>query len=147
MTQKEALKKFKRNALGRSQMHELNVKFYMTLSEFRRNWNQLLRPFGWCFLTLVLDIASLYMVFIALGVYPNPGVIIAAFLIALMASLLSIFTSGIGIFEIGMVGIMVGLGLSFDLSFSAAIVYRIIALWMFLPIGLYFYKRTMLDEK
>lgn len=141
------LKKFKRNALGRSQMRELNVKFYMTLSEFRRNWNQLLRPFGWCFLTLVLDIASLYMVFIALGVYPNPGVIIAAFLIALMASLLSIFTSGIGIFEIGMVGIMVGLGLSFDLSFSAAIVYRIIALWMFLPIGLYFYKRTMLDEK
>jgi uncharacterized membrane protein YbhN (UPF0104 family) len=46
-----------------------------------------------------------------------------------------------------MVSILVGLGLSFDLSFSASIVFRIIALWLFLPVGLYFYKRTMLDGK
>ena len=85
--------------------------------------------------------------FIAFGVAPNPGVIIAAFLIALLASMLSIFTSGIGIYEIGMVAILVGLGLSFDVSFSASIVYRIVALWLFLPIGLYFYKRTMIDGK
>jgi uncharacterized protein (TIRG00374 family) len=93
------------------------------------------------------DLVSLYMVFIAFGVYPNPGVIIAAYLIALGLSVLSVFTSGIGVFEISMVSILVGLGLSFDLSFSASIVFRIIALWLFLPVGLYFYKRTMLDGK
>lgn len=141
------LKKFNRNSLGKEQLHELNNKFYETLSEFRNNWRLLVEPFWWCFVTLVIDIASLYMVFIAFGAYPNPGVVIAAFLIALSASVLSIFTSGVGIFEIGMVSILVGLGLGFDISFSASLIYRLIALWLFLPIGFYFYKRTMLDDK
>lgn len=141
------LRKFKKNSLGKEQLHELNSRFYEALGEFRNNWRMLIGPFWWCFITLLIDIASLYMVFVAFGVYPNPGVIIAAFLIALAASVLSIFTSGVGIFEIGMVSIMVGLGLGFDISFSASIVYRIIALWLFLPVGFYFYKRTVLDDK
>ena len=141
------LKKFKRNSLEKEQLHELNSKFYETLYEFKNNWRMLLKPFLWCFVSMGFDLLSLYMVFIAFGVYPNPGVIIAAYLIALGLSVLSVFTSGIGVFEIGMVSILVGLGLSFDLSFSASIVFRIIALWLFLPVGLYFYKRTMLDGK
>ena len=141
------LKKFKRNSLEREQLHELNSRFYETLGEFRGNWRMLMGPFIWCFVSMGFDLLSLYMVFIAFGVYPNPGVIIAAYLIALAASVLSVFTSGIGVFEIGMVSILVGLGLSFDLSFSASITFRIIALWLFLPIGLYFYKRTIIDGK
>ncbi|TXI87700.1 MAG: flippase-like domain-containing protein [Chryseobacterium sp.] len=141
------LKKFHRNSLGKEQLHELINNLYETLKEFKNDLRLLMKPFWWCFATLVIDIASLYLVFIAFGVAPNPGVVIAAFLIALLASLLSVFTSGIGIYEIGMVSILVGLGLTFDVSFSAAIVYRILALWLFIPIGLYFYKKTMLDEK
>ncbi len=141
------LKKFKKHSLEREQLHELNSKFYETLYEFKNNWRMLIKPFLWCFTSMGFDLLSLYMVFIAFGVYPNPGVIIAAYLIALGLSVLSVFTSGIGVFEISMVSILVGLGLSFDLSFSASIVFRIIALWLFLPVGLYFYKRTMLDGK
>jgi uncharacterized protein (TIRG00374 family) len=141
------LKKFNRNSLGKDQLHELNNKFYETLADFKSNWRLLIAPFWWCFITLVIDIASLYMVFIAFGAYPNPGVVIAAFLIALFASVLSVFTSGVGIFEIGMVSILVGLGLGFDISFSASLIYRLIALWLFLPFGFYLYKRTMLDDK
>jgi uncharacterized protein (TIRG00374 family) len=141
------LRKFNKNSLGKEQLHELNSKFYETLAEFKNNWRLLLSPFFWCFATLLIDIASLYLVFVAFGVYPNPGVVIAAFLIALFASVLSIFTSGVGVFEIGMVSILVGLGLGFDISFSASLIYRAIALWLFLPIGFYFYKRTMLDDK
>lgn len=141
------LRRFRRNSLGKNQLHELIEKLYETLWQFRNDWQLLVRPFWWCFLTLAIDIASLYLVFVAFGVTPNPGVVIAAFLIALLASLLSIFTSGIGVYEVGMVAVLVGLGLSFDISFSASVVYRIITLWLFLPIGLYFYKRTVLDEK
>lgn len=141
------LQRFHRNSFAKKQLRELIDNLYETLHEFRDNWQLLLRPFWWCFVTLIIDIASLYFVFIAFGATPNPGIVIAAFLVALLASLLSIFTSGIGIYEIGMVAILVGLGLSFDISFSASIVYRIIALWLFLPVGLYFYKRIMLDEK
>ena len=141
------LKKFKKNSLEREQLHELNTKFYETLADFKGDWRLLVRPFLWCFTSMAFDILSVYMVFVAFGVYPNPGVIIAAYLIALGLSVLSIFTSGIGVFEVGMVSILAGLGLSFDLSFSAAITFRIIALWLFLPVGLYFYKRTMIDGK
>lgn len=141
------LKKFHRNSLGREQLHELIDNMYGALKDFKNDWRLLLKPFFWCFFTLIIDIASLYFVFLAFGVAPNPGVVIAAFLIALLASTLSIFTSGIGIYEIGMVSILVGLGLSFDVSFSASIVYRILALWLFIPIGLYFYKKTVIDDK
>jgi uncharacterized protein (TIRG00374 family) len=141
------LKKFHRNSLGKEQLHALINNLYETLKEFKGDWRLLIRPFWWCFATLVIDITSLYLVFISFGVIPNPGVVIAAFLIALLISLLSVLTSGIGIYEIGMVSILVGLGLAFDVSFSAVIVYRILALWLFIPIGLYFYKKTMLDEE
>ena len=141
------LKKFNRNSLERRQLTDLSARFYETLHEFRGNWRMLVKPFVWCFVSMGFDLLSLYMVFVAFGVYPNPGVVIAAYLIALALSFISFFTSGIGVFEISMVSILVGLGLSFDLSFSASIVFRIIALWLFLPVGLYFYKRTMLDGK
>ena len=141
------LKKLKKNSLGKDQLYELIEKFYETLSDFKNNWRMLVMPFFWCFLSLIIDIASLYLVFVSFGAYPNPGVVIAAFLVAMTLSVLSIFTSGIGVFELGLVGILVGLGMSFDVSFSASIVYRFIALWLFLPVGLYFYKKAMIDEK
>lgn len=140
------LKKFKRNSLGKDQLHDLIDRFYETLTDYRKDWRKLVKPYVWCFLSLLIDIGSLYMVFVAFGVYPNPGVIIAAFLVAMVLSLVSIFTSGIGVFEIGMVSVLVGLGIGFDVSFSASVMYRFIALWLFLPIGLYFYKRTMIDD-
>lgn len=141
------LKKFKRNSLGKDQLHDLIDRFYETLTDYRKDWRKLVKPYVWCFLSLLIDIGSLYMVFVAFGVYPNPGVIIAAFLVAMVLSLVSIFTSGIGVFEIGMVSVLVGLGIGFDVSFSASVMYRFIALWLFLPIGLYFYKRTMIDDE
>ena len=141
------LKKFKRNSLSREQLMGLINQFYDTMRVYRKDWHKLLRPYMWCFLSLVIDIASLYLVFVAFGVYPNIGVILAAFLVAMVLSLVSVFTAGIGVFELSMVSILVGLGMSFDVSFSASIVYRFIALWLFLPIGLYFYKKAMLDEK
>ena len=141
------LKKLKRNSLGAEQMHDLIDRFYETLHEYKKDWRKLFAPYVWCLLSLILDIASLYMVFVAFGVYPNPGVIIAAFLVAMTLSVVSVFTSGIGVFELGMVSILVGLGMGFDVSFSASILYRFIALWLFLPIGLYFYKKTLIDGK
>ena len=141
------LKRFGRDSLGKQQLEGLSDKFYETLLDFKSDWRKLASPFLWCFTTLVIDVASLYMVFVAFGVYPNPGIVTAAFLVAMVVSLASVLTSGIGVFEIGMVSVLVGLGLTFDISFSAAIVYRIIALWLFLPVGLYFYKKAMFDEK
>jgi uncharacterized protein (TIRG00374 family) len=141
------LKRMKRDSLSRAELHELIARLYETIGEFRDNWKLLIKPFWYSFINTVFDIASLYVVFLAFGLAPNPGVVIAAYLIALLASLLSIFTSGIGVYELSMVGILVGLGLGFDVSFSSSIVYRILALWLFIPVGLYFYKKAMIDEK
>lgn len=143
----KVLKKFNKKSLEHSRVAELIDRFYATLSDFKGDFRLLIKPFVWCFLTLSIDIASLYLVFVAFGEFPNPGIVIAAFLIALLASFISIVTFGIGAFEVGMVAMLVGLGLGFDLSFSASVVYRVIALWLFIPIGLYFYKRTILDEE
>lgn len=140
------LKKIKKNSLSRQQLDQLLGKLYSSIAEFRNDWKKLLRPFGWTFISLVIDVSSLYLVFVALGQFPNPGVVSAAFIIAMSISIFSVFTSGVGVFELGLVSVLVALGLNFDISFSASIIYRIIAFWLFIPVGLFFYKRTLVDE-
>jgi uncharacterized membrane protein YbhN (UPF0104 family) len=46
-----------------------------------------------------------------------------------------------------MVATFVALGQPLGLSLSVTLVYRTIALWLFLPVGLYFYKRDTIDGK
>jgi hypothetical protein len=42
--------------------------------------------------------------------------------------------------------VAVALGIPFNLAFGVTAVYRLIALWLFIPIGLYFYKRQTIDK-
>jgi len=140
------LKRIKKNSLSQQQLNQLLDRLYSSIAEFKNDWKKLLKPFSWTFISLVIDVGSLYMVFVALGEFPNPGVVSAAFIIAMSISIFSVFTSGVGVFELGLVSVLVALGLSFDVSFPASIIYRIIAFWLFIPIGLFFYKRTLVDE-
>lgn len=141
------MKLIRKRVFGRKRIKDFIEKMHSSIIFLRHNYKSLGRPFFYTCMMIVWDIATIYLVFLAFGEIINPGIVIAAYVIALITSLVSVITAGIGVYEAGMVATFVGLNIPFDVAFAVTIIYRTIALWLFMPIGLFFYKRTMLDNK
>jgi len=136
----------KRRVFGRERIGRFLDQLRESVVFLRNNHNALRKPFLYSCLMIVWDVVTIYIVFLAFGQIVNPGIVIAGYVIALITSLASVITAGIGVYEAGMVATFVGLNIPFDIAFAVTIVYRIIALWLFLPVGLLFYKRTLIDK-
>jgi uncharacterized protein (TIRG00374 family) len=137
----------KRNALGKERLDRFFDDFYGSIAHMRADKARVRRPIMWAFAGLFFEIASVYIVFVAFGQFVNPGVVIAGYSLAILFSMASFFTAGVGVYEATMVATFVALGQPLGLSLSVTLVYRTIALWLFLPVGLYFYKRDTIDGK
>ncbi len=137
----------KRDALSRERVEGFLKDFYGSIGHMRSNKSHVRKPIMWAFIGLFFEIASVYVVFLAFGQLINPGVVIAGYSLAILFSMVSFFTAGVGVYEATMVATFVALGQPLGLSLSVTLVYRTIALWLFLPIGLYFYKRETIDGK
>jgi uncharacterized protein (TIRG00374 family) len=87
------------------------------------------------------------MVFIGFGQLINPGVVITGYALAIILSITSIFTGGIGVYEAGMIGTFAALGIPFALAFAVVIVYRVLNMGIFLPVGFFFYRRDLKEAK
>lgn len=140
------MKIIRKRVFGKERIRGFLDQIRESVTFLRKNHNKLRKPFIYAMLMIVWDIATIYVIFLAFGQPVNPGIVIAGYIIALITSLISVVTAGIGVYEAGMVATFVGLSVPFDTAFAVTIVYRIIALWLFVPVGLFFYKRTLLDE-
>lgn len=103
-------------------------------------WTQ---PLTFAFLGNLAEVATVYVVFLAFGVVPNPGIVVAGYALANIAGLASFVTLGLGAYEGTMVAAYTALGLPFALSFAVTIVYRALNMWLFLPVGFYFYRKSL----
>lgn len=140
------LKLIRKGAITQRQTKQF-VDGYRSLIElFAAHPKQAVRPFADALLCIVFEVLSIFVVYLAFGVFVNPGVAGTAYVFALLMSGLSFFTSGVGLYEATMVGVSVALGVPFAAAFGATAVYRLVALWLFIPIGLYFYKRQTVDK-
>jgi uncharacterized protein (TIRG00374 family) len=113
--------------------------YHEIVSQTKR-WPQLLR---WCLGSNIAEVATVYAVFVGFGHFVNPGVVITGYMLAIVASVGGIFIGGLGVYEAGMIGAFVALGLPFALSFAVVMVYRILSMGIFLPVGLYFYRKHL----
>lgn len=141
------LHRVKRDALSKERIQLFLDDFYGAIRTMRSQHAKVRGPVAWTMLGLACEVLSIYVVFVAFGAIINPGVVIAGYSLALLFSTAAFFTAGVGVYEATMVATFVALGQPFGLSFSVTLVYRTIALWLFLPIGLYFYKREAIDGK
>lgn len=140
------LKLIKKRIFGKARIKRFLNQIRDSIGFLKQNYTKLGKPFFYCCLMIFWDILTIYIIFMAFDEFVNPGIVVAGYIIALITSLASVVTAGIGVYEAGMVATFVGLNVAFDTAFAVTIVYRIIALWMFIPVGLLFYKRTLLDE-
>lgn len=108
-----------------------------------KDWKQLSKPFWWALLTNVCEVLTIYVVYMAFGELINPGALILAYAVANFAGLVAILPGGVGIYEGLMTATLTSAGIDKALALSATVVYRVLSLIVFLPIGYVLYQRVL----
>lgn len=106
----------------------------------RKNWVNLKRPFSWTMAMNLTELATIFTVYLAFGSVVNPGAIIVAYAVASIAGLISILPGGVGVYEGLMTAIVASAGIPKALALSATLVYRVLTMVIFLPIGFVLYQ-------
>lgn len=115
-------------------------QFYVGYHAMTSNKRRMLQPFGWSILYIVVEIATFYMAFLAFGKTIDPGIAVMAYLFANIVSIFGGVIISTGVFELGMAGTLIALGVDFPLAVAVTTVYRIMNLLIGLPPGYVFYR-------
>ncbi len=107
------------------------------------HWRDLRYPFLWTMMMTFTEISTIFVVYLAFGELVNPGAIIISYAVANIAGLVSILPGGIGIYEGLMTGVMTSAGVERGLALSATVVYRVLNMALFLPIGYVLYHKAL----
>ncbi len=118
-------------------------EFYVGYHQLRGKKRRLMIPYGWSIVYITIEIATLYLAFIAFHHTINPGIAILAYVFANVASVIGGSLFSFGVYELGMAGTLVSMGIPFALAVSVTAVYRIINLLIGLPPGFYYYKKYL----
>lgn len=113
---------------------------YEVVRSGRQHWQ---KPLLYLFANSVMELLTIYVVFLSFGQVINPGIVIAGYALANAVSILGIFTGGVGIFEATMIATFTALGVPLTLATAVVIVYRVLNLAVFLPIGFFFYNKSL----
>lgn len=109
----------------------------------KKNYKSLGPWFWHSLLANVVEIASIYVIYLALSGTVNPGAVIIAYVIANFAGFISVLPGGVGIYEGLMVAVMATAGVSPGISIPATVMYRVLTSAIQLPPGYYFYQKTI----
>lgn len=118
-------------------------EFYVGYRAIAHQKRRMVAPVGWSIIYIIIEIFTFYMAFLAFGKVMNPGIVIMAYLFANIASIFGGVFFSTGIFELGMIGTLVALGVPFVLAFSVTTVYRVLNVLISFPPGLYFYRKYL----
>lgn len=97
----------------------------------------------WALIINITEVLTIYMVYVAFGQLINPGSLIIAYAVANFAGLIAILPGGVGIYEGLMTATLASTGVPKALALSATVIYRVLSMIFFLPIGYYFYWRAL----
>ena len=125
----------------------LFIDLHKDYKKVRSNWKDLRHPFKWTMLMNLTEITTIFIVYLSFAELVNPGAIIIAYAVANIAGLVSILPGGVGIYEGLMTAVMTSAGVNNALALSATVIYRVTNMGIFLPIGYYFYQKTLKEDK
>lgn len=105
-----------------------------------RDWRLLRRPFFWTLMMNLTELLTINVVYFAFGKTANFGALIIAYAVANIAGLVAVLPGGFGVYEGLMTGVLTGAGIAKALALSATLVYRVLNMSIFLPIGFVLYQ-------
>jgi uncharacterized membrane protein YbhN (UPF0104 family) len=94
------------------------------------------------------NIGILWASFKAFGVHVPFAVVVQGFFLGMVANLFPLAPAGVGAVDAGMIGAFVLFGIPEETVFPAILVYRLVAFWMPLPLGMvaFFQLRTRVHQ-
>lgn len=95
---------------------------------------------GWSLAAHLLDIATIYFLFLAFNLVATPGVVVGGFALASVFGFISFIPSAIGVFESSMSLLYASLGVPFGVAVLVSLAFRALAFWLPIPIGVWMYK-------
>lgn len=108
----------------------------------RRDLGSLKKTFFWALMNNITEMAVIYLAFVSYGHWINPGALILAYAVANFAGLVSMF-GGAGVYEFLMTSIMASAGVPAALALSATLLYRVVNMVIFVPIGYWLYRKFL----
>lgn len=127
ITQKDAMK----------QLDHFFDRIHKVLS-FREN---LILPWTGILAGNLFEILTIFSVMFALNIDIAFSSVMIVYVLSMAVSITAFITGGIGAYEAVMVTSLAAFGLSSSEALTATLVYRIISLWLFLPIGFWFFRK------
>lgn len=113
---------------------------YKNIMTKKQGWIAL---FIWAFFGNIAEMATLYATFVGFGIWPNLGIVVLGYQIAIAASLIGPLTAGAGALEFGMIAGFTALGVPFALSFAVVLTYRFLKIIITLTPGFYYYRKGL----
>ncbi|MDQ3123340.1 MAG: flippase-like domain-containing protein [bacterium] len=109
----------------------------------RKDMKLIKRLLLWALLINIFEVATIYMVYVAFGSLINPGALIIAYAVANFAGLVAVLPGGVGIYEGLMTATLASAGVPQALALSATVIYRVLSIVAFLPIGYFYYHNAI----
>lgn len=116
-------------------------EFHDSFDILWRQKQNLVKPVWYALLGNLAEVATVYLVFISMGVNVNPGAVIIAYALATLAGVITFIPGSIGLYESIMIAGLTATGLSLALSLTATLLYRITNMSIFLPLGYVVYEK------
>lgn len=113
----------------------------------RKRTGELKKPMLYALLANITEVLTIYAVYMAFSNFINPGAVIIAYAVSNFAGLISVLPGGIGIYEALMTGTLVAAGIPAALSLPVTVMYRILNSVIQLPLGGYFYYKTLHERQ
>jgi uncharacterized protein (TIRG00374 family) len=111
--------------------------------EISRNKKLLVRPLMWAFPVAVTDVALFAVVFLALGHWVNPAILLVAFELSMVASVIAVTPGSSGVYEAVMIGFLVACGVPADIAIAGTLLARAAILVTTILFGYIFYQLTV----
>ncbi len=126
-----------------AKVREVFTELHENYNLLRKNWRDLKQPLINATLANITEILTIYVVYMAFGLYVNPGAVILAYAVANFAGLISVLPGGVGVYEALMTAVLAAAGVSPAISLPVTVMYRILSTAIQLPPGYYYYHQAL----
>lgn len=132
-----------RPLIGKDRITRLLREFHQGLDLVIKERHRLKVPLLFTLMASVMELSALYVVFLALGIYINPGAVIISYAVANGVGIISIIPGDVGVYEVALVSALAATGAPVAIGLSATLLYRVINKALLLPFGFYFYSQFL----
>jgi len=121
-----------------------NLKaFHEGVDTIFHNKKAVIGPFIFMALSTAMQLAIVYVSFIAIGQWVNPGVVFVSFALANLVGIISVIPGDVGVHEAMMIFVLSSAGIEPAVAVSATLLYRVFNKIIMLSIGFFFYARYL----